>query len=596
VQAANEPWPEEVRELFGPLVENSFDFVAIASTDGRLVYLNDAGIALVEAGAPQAVRDRHVTDLFAPEDLPYYREVIAPELERSGRWSGDFRLRQLLGERTVHVNLNLFVLRDQRTNAPLATAIVSQDIADRRRSEQRLRALVDAGAVLSHSLDYEATFQNIADLVVRAVATFCLIDIFNEDGAGDRVFERVAFAHADRAKIASLQRLGSSVPSRDHKDHPVVRAAFDGSSSLIPVVDDEWLDRAVTSPEHAAIMRELGAHSLLTVPLVAGGKILGALTCGLAMDPASGAAPIYSYDAEDLFFVEELGRRAGAAIENARMYQHQRHIAVVLQAASLPETLARVDHLRLDAAYRPGSAEATIGGDWYDAFALEDGRIVLTVGDVLGHGLHAAITMTKLRQAMQSAAMVNADPNLMLDVADKTLRMHDADGYATALAAIYDPPSRTLTFASAGHPGPALATPDGKVCEFASPGLLLGLRGGNDRDTKDIEIPVNAVIVFFTDGLVEATRDIEEGHRRLHEALANPEIIYGPAPASSIVDAVLAGRPAGDDIAVLAATLAPPSEPAAPGDQTEYVDPTPADPTPVDPTAADPTPPATVLA
>ena len=318
-------------------------------------------------------------------------------------------------------------------------------------------------------------------------------------------------------------------------------------------------------------------YSLLTVPLVAAGKVIGALTCGLAGEAQAGEYPSRPYDAEDLFFIEELGRRAGTAIENARMYQHQRHIAVVLQAASLPETLARVDHLRLDAAYRPGSAEATIGGDWYDAFALEDGRIVLTVGDVLGHGLHAAITMTKLRQAMQSAAMVNADPNVMLDVADKTLRMHDADGYATALAAIFDPPSRILTFASAGHPGPALATPDGEVVEFSSPGLLLGMRtNGAEHATKDVELTPDSVLVFFTDGLVEATRDIDEGHRRLHEALARPEIVRGPAPASAIVDAVLAGRDPGDDIAVLAATLAPPSQPAAPGDQTEYTDRTPA--------------------
>jgi PAS domain S-box-containing protein len=559
--------------LLTPLVRDSSDFIALAAPDGTLLYLNDAGMRLIEAGSPEHVLGRRVTDFLAPEDLPFYREVIIPELARAGRWNGDFRLRDLPGGSTIHVNLNIYFLRDDETNQPLAVAIVSQDIAERRRSDRRLRALVDAGAALSHSLDLDATFKSIAEIVVRAGSTFCIVDMIDEDASPERAIGRVAYAHSDPAKLPLLETLGTSTPTRSQRHHPVIRAAFDRSSSLIPVVDDEWLARATTSPQHADVLRRLGTHSILAVPLVAGSKVLGALTCGLADEPREGQPR--SYDAEDLFFLEELGRRAGASIENARMYERERHIAVALQSASLPETLARVDHLRLDAAYFPGSAEATIGGDWYDAFALEDGRIVLTVGDVLGHGLHAAITMTKLRQAMQSAAMVDADPNVMLDVADKTLRMHDADGYATALAAIFDPPTRVLTFASAGHPGPALAFPDGKVVEFSSPGILLGMRtNGAEHATKDINLEVDSVLVLFTDGLVEATRDIEEGHRRLHEALARRELIHGPSPARAIVEAVLRGQDPGDDIAVLTATLAPPSEPNAPGDQTEYSDPT----------------------
>jgi PAS domain S-box-containing protein len=573
VSLKRKDWPAEVSHLLTPLVRDSSDFIAIAALDGALLYLNDAGMRLIEADAPEHVLGRQVSDFLAPEDLPFYREVIIPEIARTGRWNGDFRLRDLPGGSTIHVNLSIYFLRDDETNEPLAVAIVSQDIAERRRSDRRLRALVDAGAVLSHSLEPEATFTSIAELGVRAGSTFCVVDMIDENAPAERAVERVAYAHADPAKVTLLEKLRTSVPRRSQRHDPVIRAAFDRSSSLIPVVDDEWLNRATASPEQAEVLRRLGTHSILTVPLVAGSKVLGALTCGLAGEVGEGQ--LRSYDAEDLFFIEELGRRAGAAIENARMYERERHIAVALQTASLPATLARVDHLRLDAAYFPGSAEATIGGDWYDAFALEDGRIVLTVGDVLGHGLHAAITMTKLRQAMQSAAMVDADPNVMLDVADKTLRMHDADGYATALAAIFDPPTRLLTFASAGHPGPALANPDGTVVEFSSPGILLGMRtNGAEHATKDIQLEVDSVLVFFTDGLVEATRDIDEGHRRLHEALAKPELIHGPSPARAIVAAVLRGQDPGDDIAVLTATLAPPSEPDAPGDQTEYADPT----------------------
>ena len=275
-----------------------------------------------------------------------------------------------------------------------------------------------------------------------------------------------------------MARLAAKVPDFANASHPVIAAFVDGSSTLIGIVDREFVERAAIDDDHVRLSEALGVRSIITVPIVASGEILGAMTCALAQERKPRTNRPQHFDAEDLFFAEELGRRGGAAIENARSYERERRIAVSLQEASLPRTLPRFERLYLTAEYRPGKSEATIGGDWYDAFALEDGRIVLTVGDVLGNGLRAAIVMTKLRQAMQAAAMVVADPNVMLDVADKTLRLHDGDGYATAIAAVYDPKLQSLTFASAGHPGPMLRAPDGSVEELSSPGLLLGLRTG----------------------------------------------------------------------------------------------------------------------
>ncbi len=251
--------------------------------------------------------------------------------------------------------------------------------------------------------------------------------------------------------------------------------------------------------------------------------------------------------------------RTRARTRAARASPRERRIAVSLQEASLPRTLPRFDHLHLTAYYRPGKTEATIGGDWYDAFLLEDGRVVLTIGDVLGNGLRAAITMTKLRQAMQAAAMVEADPNRMLDVADKTLRLHDPDAYATAIAAIYDPKTQATTFASAGHPGPLLRTAGGSVEELGCPGLLLGLRTGKDRRSRVVATPPNSTLVFYTDGLTEATRNVDEGQARLEEALAGLDV-RGDGAARAVVDIVLRGEDAGDDVAVLIATVTPPAE------------------------------------
>lgn len=211
--------------------------------------------------------------------------------------------------------------------------------------------------------------------------------------------------------------------------------------------------------------------------------------------------------------------------------------------------------MRLHADYRPGSAEATIGGDWYDALLLDDGSFVFSIGDVVGHGLRAAILMTKLRQAMQAAALVDSDPNVVLAVADRTLRLQDPDAFATALAARYDPVTRRLRFAAAGHPSPLLRHPDGRVEELANPGILLGMRGGDAGPTRVVLMPHGATLLFYTDGLSEATRDIAEGQRRLVTALASGTFLSAANPAHDFVSEVLQGREAGDDVAVLVVTF-----------------------------------------
>jgi hypothetical protein len=330
----------------------------------------------------------------------------------------------------------------------------------------------------------------------------------------------------------------------------------DRVSSLVEAVDDAWIAGATISREHADAVRALGLRSLLVVPIVANGKMLGALTCALAEETHPRALLPDRYDAEDLFFVEELGRRGGVAIENALTFEHERLIAASLQAASLPASLPSAPGLRLHADYRPGSTEATIGGDWYDALVLDEGSVVFTIGDVIGNGLRAAIVMTKLRQAMQAAAMVDSDPNVVLAVADRTLRLHDSNAFATALAARYDPVTRRLRFASAGHPPPILRHPGGRLEELANAGLLLGMRDRDPGPTRIVTVPRGAALTFYTDGLIEATRDLAQGQRRLHRALSAGECLRGSNPARALVTEVLRGRDAGDDVAVLLASFA----------------------------------------
>ena len=237
----------------------------------------------------------------------------------------------------------------------------------------------------------------------------------------------------------------------------------------------------------------------------------------------------------------------------------ERRIAVTLQEAMLPQTLPRRDHLRLDAYYSPGDSEATIGGDWYDAFELPDGRIVLTIGDVLGKGLVAAVTMGRIRQAMRAVAPFDARPHSLLRAADYTVRTDSAgvtDNYATALAGVYDSTERTFTFASAGHPGPILRRSDGTVEQLTAAGTLLGLRGSDEESAITIDVTPGCALFFVTDGVLEHTRNIDEGIRRVCAAVRHDAVMRSATPAQALAAEVLTGERATDDVAVLFAEFA----------------------------------------
>jgi PAS domain S-box-containing protein len=530
---------DEAREMFVALAENSSDFIGIADHDGNAVYVNEAGRRLLDLGSLEDARATNLMDYFRAEDHAAVHGTILPTIETEGRWVGDFRFRNFRTGEPVPVAYNLFRLLD-KNGSSLGIATVSRDRRERERIETGLRLLSRTGAAVLDSLDYSATMRNIGRAFVDEFASYCIIDVIDPQRGWDRT---VVHREPDLADVIA------SVP-QPAGDHPIARALRRRESSVV-AVDASWSDAIQGGEERGGVVDRLGVRSFITVPVVTPtGEVVGALTCAL-----DATAVRERYGSEDLPFVEEVGRRAGAAIANARLYERERRIAVELQAASLPAALPRVAPLDLDAEYRPGSDEATIGGDWYDAFALDDGRVAITVGDVLGHGLHAAVTMTKLRQAMQAAAMMNPDPNVMLDVADKTLRLLDPDGYATALAVIYDPAAAAFTVASAGHPGPALRTSDGRIAEFSSPGLMLGLGDGVPRETVLVPAAPGSLVVFFTDGLVEATRDMDEGHRRLHAALGRADVVHGREPARAIVRHVLGGTEATDDIAVLVARI-----------------------------------------
>jgi serine phosphatase RsbU (regulator of sigma subunit) len=331
--------------------------------------------------------------------------------------------------------------------------------------------------------------------------------------------------------------------------HPVARAIARRTPVIVGNLADDDLRSWAVDDEHYALIREMDVTSVIAVPLIASGEVLGALTMCLAREDGR------AYDESDLALCEGLASRAAVAIEHARLYAREHLVAAALQEAALPRSLPERAGIAFDAVYLPGKSEAEIGGDWYDAFALADGRIVISIGDVVGSGLHAAVTMTKIREAIRTAALADPDPAAILALADLALKLDDAEKMATAMIGLFDPSARTLTCAAAGHPGPLMHVPGAGIAEpFLERALPLGLRTGEPMASHTIALPPGAFLAFFTDGLVESTRDALEGERRLRAALADPAVRAAHRPAAAIRNAVLV-EGARDDVAILTLAL-----------------------------------------
>jgi len=226
---------------------------------------------------------------------------------------------------------------------------------------------------------------------------------------------------------------------------------------------------------------------------------------------------------------------------------HERKIALRLQEAALPHALPAIPGIAFDAFYQAGSHDAHIGGDWYDALRLPDGRIVFSIGDVDGSGLEAAVTMANVRQVLRGVAQVHADPSLMLDAVDRTLQAEGTGRLVTAFVAVLDPVTAELTYASAGHPRPLLCQDD-DARELRADGVPLGV-GRVSRSVEVTSMPEGSLLVLYTDGLTEASRDIGAAEERLRTFVCAAATRSHTRLARKVYDAVT-GEIGHDDVAV----------------------------------------------
>ncbi|MCX5360059.1 SpoIIE family protein phosphatase [Streptomyces sp. NBC_00124] len=426
-------------------------------------------------------------------------------------------------------------------------------------ARRRLEFLHDAGVRIGTTLDVTRTAEELAEVTVPRFADFVAVDL--PDGVlhgeepgplgADTPLRRVALgAVHEESHLHPVGDLVRYAPSA-----PQARGLEARQSMLEPVLAAAggWLAH---DPARGERILAAGIHSLVTVPLRARGETLGLVSFYRAEKAAS-------FEDDDLSLAQELAGRAAICIDNARRYTREHNTALALQRSLLPR--GRSEQSAVEVAYRYLPAQAGVGGDWFDVIPLSGARVALVVGDVVGHGLHAAATMGRLRTAVHNFCSLDLPPDdLLTHLDDLVGRLDRGEGWAaenspdsgivgaTCLYAVYDPVSRRCTLSRAGHPLPAVVDPDGTVTFVDLPSAPpLGL-GGMPFETVELELAEGSQLVLYTDGLIEDRhRDIDAGLERLGAVLARA----GRPPeetCEAVLDALLPARPS-DDVALLVA-------------------------------------------
>jgi serine phosphatase RsbU (regulator of sigma subunit) len=252
---------------------------------------------------------------------------------------------------------------------------------------------------------------------------------------------------------------------------------------------------------------------------------------------------------------ELAGARRELAEKNAELARHHerdRHIFYTLHRVFPQANPPQATGMIVRAAYVPTDNEAEAGGDWYDVFCLHDGRVGFSIGDVAGRGLRAAVRMVQVRDFIRTLACAGHAPFFVLSRASQFLALvSDTRAMATAIFGVLDPESRTVTYANAGHPQPILATPDGRVDMLSSGSIPLGVMTHLLPPTKTVGLPKGALLVFYTDGLTELTRNVAIGETTLLHAVRCEVSAPSPDSAATILNHALGGRPRQDGIALL---------------------------------------------
>jgi PAS domain S-box-containing protein len=529
--------------------------LATLGTDLRFLRVNDALARMNGVSAAEHLGKRLtevVPGVNAAALESTMREVLdrgtaVVDVRRTGRTAADPDR-----ERTWSCSYAPLVDGSGRTLGLIASLIDitegQQAEIEAERARRRFALLAEAGTRIGTTLDLRQTAEEVVQVLVPQLADSADVQLLEELIEPDEsaasthgVVRRMAAAFPDPS--APTAKLMPGMTSRIPHGSLYERVIADGRPTDLYRSDVPALITDPRADDLRAYLKTLGSARL--IPLVARGKVLGAVV----VTRLSSHEP---FDEQDCVLIDELVARAALNIDNALMYTRQRAAALTLQRSLTNSELPTVSGLELTGRYLPAS-EHDVGGDWFDVITLPQGRTGLVIGDVMGHGIHAAAVMGQLRTAVRTLARSDIPPAQVLRSLDAVVADMGQDEMATCVYAVHDPVSGGCQIARAGHPPPAVASPGGAITYLdGPPGTPLGT-GGQDFRAEQVRLPPGSLLVLYTDGLIEARgRDLDQGLDQLAHALRD----HDQQPLAELCDGVLRQllpvRPQ-DDVAVLMA-------------------------------------------
>ncbi|MGI5479234.1 SpoIIE family protein phosphatase [Streptomyces lavendofoliae] len=423
---------------------------------------------------------------------------------------------------------------------------------------ERLALLAETTTQLTATLDVGEALDRLVRLVLPLLADWAVIDLITDN---DEVSRAVVACVEDGRIVRRDDLQGAMPPVLPASPLPLSRALRGAGSTLATPQTYQGPPDSGIALEQRNLFEATGIHSAVIAPIRGLREVLGALTLGRSRRPDA-------FTTAEIPLVEDITRRAGLALDNARLYQRQRKVAETMQRHLLPQ-MPHVPGLQMTARYLPAPHASQVGGDWYDAFHLPDQALALVIGDVVGHDLDAAAGMAQLRNILRAYAWSQQDPpGEIVSRFDRALPHIAEVGMATMILGRLERVGGGLwqwQWTNAGHPPPLLVTGDGQARYLTDGhGLLLGTEAGVPRVNATSVLPPRSTLVLYTDGLVESPRHpIDHGMERLRRHAAS----LAHRPLESFSDLLMErARPLDndDDVALLAVRLPAPgaSEPS----------------------------------
>ncbi len=541
----------------------------VYDTDLRCVWQSERMRRLSGVSDEQR-RGHRLTDVLTGPDAVQWEERM-----RLALLTGEEQADEVKGSipaassRVFHASVT--PLRDSRGQT-LGVCTTVMDVTRASRDRERLALLNDASVRIGSTLDVTRTGRELTEVAVPRFADFARVDLLEVLLRGDEPAPGPIAGAVRLRRIAELNLFEGVLEARTTADDsdvylansPAALCLASGRSTMYRTEDPVIQAWMAESPARRAKVARLGSHSWILVPVRARGTTLGVVMFARTRETPE------PFDPEDLALAEDLVARAAVCLDNARRFTRERMAALALQRSLLPQRLPHQSAVEAASCYLPASPSTGVGGDWFDVIRLSGERVALVVGDVVGHGIHAAAAMGRLRIAVRTLADVDPTPDeLLTRLDDLVIQLSaesgddlgggepGADIGATCLYAVYDPVTRRCSLARAGHPAPVLVAPDG-AAEFVGvpAGPPLGL-GGVPFETMEMTLPPGSLLALYTDGLVESRHhDLDVGLESLRKALTVPADYSLEHLTEHVVKTLLPDGPADDAALLLVRTRA----------------------------------------